>query len=340
MNQLDDLLDNLVSEQDLSVSLRKAKVLAYKLGNHEFKKWVDNELNGYSDEAQLPSYRKKKTVAMGDFISPRYKITGHLIPITHVPEKYRSYFTDVDIIEGIKELESMLEKMNKGGKENTLRIAIPPEISGLLHSKVFEYSQCMGAWKILNPQTIVGIIETTRNVLLTFVLELSDKYPELKNETIPKKKIPNEEITQLFKITIHGGHVNLVGTTDSVIQTETMTTFNQQGQNVNNQQNIGDNFGTINFGTINNANDFVAELQKMKAELSRAALDQTIDGEIVTDTDYQLTKAMHEAEKPMPDKSKLLKHLENAKGYADSITSLVKAGTAIGGAIEIASKIF
>jgi hypothetical protein len=42
----------------LSVVHRKCMVLAARLGHAGFKKWVDDELNGYAPDAQLPSYRR------------------------------------------------------------------------------------------------------------------------------------------------------------------------------------------------------------------------------------------------------------------------------------------
>ena len=42
---------------ELSTLLRKCKILAARLGNPEFKVWVEFELNGYPDELTIPSYR-------------------------------------------------------------------------------------------------------------------------------------------------------------------------------------------------------------------------------------------------------------------------------------------
>ena len=42
---------------DVTVVLRKCKVLAARLGNEDFKLWVENELNGYKSKDTLPEYR-------------------------------------------------------------------------------------------------------------------------------------------------------------------------------------------------------------------------------------------------------------------------------------------
>jgi hypothetical protein len=43
----------------LSDLLRKAKILAVRLGNRRLEEWVDRELNGYSTSDPLPPYRRR-----------------------------------------------------------------------------------------------------------------------------------------------------------------------------------------------------------------------------------------------------------------------------------------
>jgi hypothetical protein len=50
----EDAIDSGVSIEDL---LRKCMLLAARLGNEEFKKWINQELNGYSTKEELPKYR-------------------------------------------------------------------------------------------------------------------------------------------------------------------------------------------------------------------------------------------------------------------------------------------
>lgn len=55
-----ELIKDLVYENiDLSQGLTRAKLIAYKLNNTQFKDWLTTELNGYSDQKDdLPKYRK------------------------------------------------------------------------------------------------------------------------------------------------------------------------------------------------------------------------------------------------------------------------------------------
>ena len=59
-----DAVNSNVKVSDL---LRKCKILAYRLGNNDFKSWVEFELNGYSKIEILPNYRVLKVNSKGHF---------------------------------------------------------------------------------------------------------------------------------------------------------------------------------------------------------------------------------------------------------------------------------
>ena len=59
MSLLREIQDTAVdASTPLAVVLRKCMILASRLGHEPFKKWVDEELNGYPPEGDLPSYRR------------------------------------------------------------------------------------------------------------------------------------------------------------------------------------------------------------------------------------------------------------------------------------------
>jgi hypothetical protein len=55
MSLFDEIQLEILSPASLSAVLRKAKVLAYRLKNQEFKNWIEHELNGYKDQGSLLS---------------------------------------------------------------------------------------------------------------------------------------------------------------------------------------------------------------------------------------------------------------------------------------------
>jgi hypothetical protein len=49
---------------DLGELLRRAKVVAVKLGLRETTEWIEHELNGYPQKHQIPAYRRIATQLM------------------------------------------------------------------------------------------------------------------------------------------------------------------------------------------------------------------------------------------------------------------------------------
>lgn len=61
-----DLQQEVISQDcDIVNALRKAHLIAVKLGLEEFDNWILNELNGYSSQKDCPDYRKIHVVLRG-----------------------------------------------------------------------------------------------------------------------------------------------------------------------------------------------------------------------------------------------------------------------------------
>ena len=80
MNLLDSLQSDILSSAPLSDVLRKAKVLAYRLKNQEFKDWVECEANGYRLGSPLPEYRVLPTQCFGTFTNGRATLSNVATP--------------------------------------------------------------------------------------------------------------------------------------------------------------------------------------------------------------------------------------------------------------------
>jgi hypothetical protein len=77
------------SKTNIGDVLRQCAVLAARLGNERFKKWVDEELNGYEPGAELPPYRVLKGLqSTGSFFGPFGEQFSNLpLPLGNVPEQ-------------------------------------------------------------------------------------------------------------------------------------------------------------------------------------------------------------------------------------------------------------
>lgn len=116
-----------------------------------------------------------------------------------------------------------------------------------------------------------------------------------------------------------------------------MSVFDQRGQEVTYQYNAA---GNINFGAVENRVELIGELEKLKTEILKAGEAQVIDAELVTDVQYQIQKAVVQAQKPEPNKNVILEHLNKAKNFVEGA---IEAGGIVKGiikAIELVQNLF
>ncbi len=208
-----DLLDPNIRLSDI---LKKAKVLAYQLGSDELKEWTSNEMDGYEGgEADIPSYRILDTQTFGHFFGPFGKeLRNAPIPTIGLPDEVSKYATTYHFSHGIRELESLLES-----GENSFRYIWPPNNMLAISDKVWKGYVCMQAWWHVSAQNVEQILDTVRNRLLTFILELDEidfDFSSEDTETIP----PSDQVSQVFNNYILGDH-NILGVGGKVTQTIT-----------------------------------------------------------------------------------------------------------------------
>jgi hypothetical protein len=338
MNLFDEIQSDILSAVPLSTVLRKAKVLAYGLKNQEFKDWIEHELKGYDGEDSLPEYRKIATHSEGNFINSAWKMSDAPIPTNNIPRELREVVNEVHLTQGIRELESLVDTLDNS-KGDKLSVPWPANFLPLLNERVYANMYCIGAWRVITKGHITGVIENTRNRLLTFILELAERYPEEAKEGFNHvgRKIPDEQIRQVFNYYIMGDAQNIVSSGSSISQGGNMAIFDQRNQKVNYQYNAA---GDINFDRVQNRIELIGELEKLKAELSKAASAGAIDAEVVTDAEYQITKAIQQSQKPEPNKKAILGYINGAKTLIEGVASATGMVTALVKAAELVQQFF
>ena len=131
------------------------------------------------------------------------------------------------------------------------------------------------------------------------------------------------------------------GGTAVVVGPSQSTVFDQRGQQVQYQYNAA---GDINFGAVQNRLEAAAEIGKLQEELSRANQAGAIDDDAATDAEYQIKKALQQAQKPEGDKNIILNHLRTAKeiiaGVAGNVAAATGLVTGLGQAIEMVRNLF
>lgn len=154
-----DALDPHARTSDL---LRKALVISKKLGINEIERWITNELNGYTEREEIPAYRK---------IRGEVKVWNPYHgwqPLNFGDPEHGEALSSRTIGQPISELDELRE----GGKDASLHVPFSQKITNALMRNMEVPLQP----SLHVPHTeIVGILDTVRNNLLQWALELEQK---------------------------------------------------------------------------------------------------------------------------------------------------------------------
>lgn len=197
----------------LSSVLRKAKILAARLGHAEFKEWVDRELNGYPDWRNLPGYRIVPTPNFGTFSGPFGSgLKNAPIPSHCVPEKAREIIEQHHLVSGVSAYEQLLDRSS----EDPLQVPWDANLIALVGQQIYRNMSCIGAWQYLADGAIAAMLDTVRNKLLDFVLEIEAAAPDVGEAAPGARPIPSETVSQIFNTYITSGNAVVGGSHENV----------------------------------------------------------------------------------------------------------------------------
>lgn len=152
-----------ITDKNYSISdlLRHCLIIATKLKQLEFVKWINSELNGYKDIKEIPKYRKIPVSIK--FYNP---INGWR-PYIISDEGINNALNKMPIINSISELESL--SLCDG---NVIRMSVPIKFKNvLIESMDFETDFSYESNKLY----IIGILDSVKNEMLRWILKLEEE---------------------------------------------------------------------------------------------------------------------------------------------------------------------
>lgn len=210
-SKMQDMIVN--SDVKLSDVLRRTKLIAAKLGNDEFRAWVEKELNGYSNETEVPEYRRVASPPLGTFSGLMGKMVSNFaIPASYIPDYLEDFLKPVPLVQSVNELTEM-------AKKEDLRRAWPPEAVLALRDTLTmeDGSVVIEIYQPITSAAINGVLDAVRNRLQDFFLELQGAVPDLLNEDASEIDISSEKVSQIFNYTITGSH-NVIASGSNISQ--------------------------------------------------------------------------------------------------------------------------
>ncbi|MBC3767679.1 hypothetical protein [Neptunicella marina] len=161
--QLQELASD--SQNHLPDVLRKALLIASKLGLNDFKAWVLSELNGYNTEVELPEYR---------IISSELKVfnpyRGYQPLIIEDGDMARMV-SEVKICESIESLQHLLSKSNS---KERLTFPFPAEQKAFL-MRMIRGSAQLEPTRFIGSNQVKSVMEQVRTRLLNWALDLESQ---------------------------------------------------------------------------------------------------------------------------------------------------------------------
>jgi hypothetical protein len=160
----------------LAVVLRKCMILAARLGHEPFKKWVDEELDGYPHDAELPAYRRiAGLMSVGNFAGPLGASLKNVpLRMAPVPAELRDKYMKGEFREGVAKLADMAKPDEEGGK---LVARWSGDLVSQVSDKYFEGYELLEAHIEIPRNAVVGVLDAVRNKVLKFALEIEQQNP-------------------------------------------------------------------------------------------------------------------------------------------------------------------
>jgi hypothetical protein len=190
--------------------LRRCQVLAARQKIPDLGTWVQHELNGYPDNAELPAYRVLPGHAMGHFTGPFGSgIRNAVLPATNLPEELQHWAREAQFRQPIATLEEISRR-----NDDSIRCAWPGDLVAMVQMDFYEKMALGQAWLSISKSGIIGAIESVRNRILTFALEAEAVVKD--HEIDPPAA--SSRLSQTFHTVVYGNVGNIAQASSSFAQ--------------------------------------------------------------------------------------------------------------------------
>jgi hypothetical protein len=214
---IEDIVGSASGGASLADVLRKCLVLALELGNSPFREWVEQELDGYAVEADLPTYRAGISTAIkANAMNVAYKYSNIVVPAQALSNEVREGLSTIDFRQRVGELEDIVRSAHARG-DGTARTNVDPAVWATVQ---FENDfNVTDMWQEISVAQIAGLLDAVRNAALRFALELE----RLEDSAERPIETRQETITNIFETLVHGGVVSIAANAGQVTQIAQIT---------------------------------------------------------------------------------------------------------------------
>lgn len=217
MQILQEIIEGAVSsDAPISGLLRKCLVMAYQLNNGRLKAWVDKELDGYANDEPIPEYRQVNAGAKGYFLGPYgAEIRNQPLPPAVLEPQHQHWASTLNLVQPIAAYELLVERSKTADASGEAVIEWPANLTARYQTKFIRGYTLNRAWQEIPHSSIVSLVDTVRNRVLRFALELRQELGDVSDDPTT---LPAEKVDQYVTNYIFGGNNVFSGTTNGVTQ--------------------------------------------------------------------------------------------------------------------------
>jgi hypothetical protein len=208
MKLLNEIVELLTNENgSLNAALLKTKVLLHEIGHKGLVGWVNSELAGYGEEADLPPYRVVNIRIFGNVTNGHYTYPQRPLMVSNLREK----FGDSLEVEKIHQAVGVLEKNVAGSTlETTMIKQLGPSMDHWLSKQFKDGYYVEGSYSQISIAQIRQILIEVRSRLLDFILELRDEVGVSTSDDDAKERVNTLDIPGMFGKAVFGDNATIV----------------------------------------------------------------------------------------------------------------------------------
>jgi hypothetical protein len=127
--------------------------------------------------------------------------------------------TGFNLRQGVAQYESLL----KNGKGNNLQVPWPADFVAHFGKGIYRYMNCLSASMVIPNPVIVGLLDTVRNKVLSFALELETEAPDAGEGLMDAEPLPERVVGHVFNNYILGGSNTIAAGSSHFTQNTTIS---------------------------------------------------------------------------------------------------------------------
>ena len=133
MTIVDEIIELAANDKEpIGNLLRKCLILAHQVKNDAFKVWLNNELDGYRTEEDLPDYRSINGISRGFFVGPLgTHINDQPLPLSVLNEAHQKLVRKIKLTQPIASYDQPPERGANA------QLAWPPELTVKYQSQFY-----------------------------------------------------------------------------------------------------------------------------------------------------------------------------------------------------------